>query len=212
MLVDLSLKGTNVLVVGAGKVGLRKARSVLGECDSLVLVSSRFSKEAKRLGEAGARLVKADLGADSVLRTLFSEADLVIIATDDNQLNHRVAGMAHAMGLLVASVDNPSDSDFNFPAVRAIGDIRVGVTTGGRSPAMARVLCEKLAASVTPEDRVWVDLMSFVSSSARDRFRTPAERRRAVYRVLADAEVGSLVRGRRLAEAKAASEAIIGGR
>ena len=141
MLIDLSLKNSRVLIIGAGKVGLRKARSVLEECKRVTLASDRFTVEAQRLERAGARLVKADVADDRVLRRLLSSADLAIAATNDYQLNRRIARMAHSIDVMIGSVDDPSDSDFNFPAVRAAGVIRVGVTTGGRCPALPRLIC-----------------------------------------------------------------------
>ncbi len=41
---------------------------------------------------------------------------------------------------MVYSVDNPALSDFILPAVAHVGDVKIAVSTGGKSPAMARVL------------------------------------------------------------------------
>ena len=211
MLVDLSLKNSSVLIVGAGRVGLRKARSILGECGDLTLASNGFSPSARRLRQAGARLVKADVEDDRVLRRLLSGADLVIAATNDYRLNRKIARAARLADVMIGSVDDPSDSDFNFPAVRAVGNIRVGVTTGGRSPAMARLICRRLAGAITKEDRVRVELLNHVRSSEKKRLPTPAARRAAVYRVLKDGRVKEFLSNGRLHEAKAAAEAIVGG-
>lgn len=211
MLIDLALKGSKVLVIGAGRVGMRKAKSVLAEQGAVTILSARFSTGAKRLKSAGARLVKGDAGDESVLRPLLLESDLVIVATNNHPLNHRIARLARTMGKKIGTVDDPSESDFNFPAVRSVGDIRVGVATGGRSPAMARLICEKLARSITREDRLRVELMKHARDSAKDKLPTPAARRSAMYRVLNDEKVATLVRAGRLVEAKAAAEAVIGG-
>ena len=211
MLIDLLLKDSRVLVVGAGRVGLRKARSILAECDEVTLASNRFNGEAAKLKLAGARLVKADVRNDRTLRRLLSGADLVIAATDDHGLNRRIARLARSLGVMIGSVDDPSESDFNFPAVRAVGDIRVGVTTGGRSPAMARLICRRLASSITREDRLGVDLLNHVRTAAKRSLPTQSARRAAVYRIIEDARVRELLRRGRLSEAKAAAEAIMGG-
>ena len=212
MLIDLSLKDSRVLVVGAGRVGLRKARSILAECDEVTLASNRFNGEAAKLKLAGARLVKADVRNDRTLRRLLSGADLVIAATDDHGVNRRIARLARSLGVMIGSVDDPSDSDFNFPAVRAVGGIRIGVATGGRSPAMARVLCERLASSISDRDRLQVELMAHVRSRAKSRLPTPYARRTAVYKVLKSRKISALLEDGRLNDAKELAEAIIGGR
>ena len=212
MLVDLTLKSSRVLVIGAGRVGLRRARTVLDECGDVTLVSNRFTAAARRLSVAGVRLVKADVEDGQALAGLLRHSDLVIVATNDYGLNRKIARLARRTGAMVAAVDDPSDSDFNFPAVRAVGNIRVGVTTGGRSPTMARVICKRLAASITKEERLRVELLNHARIFARKRLPTPAVRRAAVYKVLDDRRVTELLRLGRLSEAKAAAEAVVEGK
>ena len=212
MLVDLTLKSSRVLVIGAGRIGLRRARTVLDECEDVTLVSDRFTPAARRLSRAGVRLVKADVEDSQALAGLLGHSDLVIVATNDYDLNRKIARLARRSGAMVGAVDDPSDSDFNFPAVRAVGNIRVGVTTGGRSPTMARLICKRLAASITKEERLRVELLNHARISARERLPTPAARRAAVYRVLKDGRVTELLRQGRLSEAKVAAEAVVEGK
>ena len=211
MLIDLSLKDSRVLIIGSGEVGLRKARSVVGECKALTIASESFPKGARALERAGAMLVKTGALNDRTLRALITNCDVVIAATSDHKLNGRIAERARALGVLLGSVDDPSVSDFNFPAVRAVGDIRISVSTGGRSPAMARLICRKLAKSITPEDRLWVKLMGRVRSSAMAKLSTPGERRAIIYEILKDENVIRLVRAGRLNEAGDAARAIVAG-
>ena len=173
-------------------------------------MSDHFTIKAKELGRRGVRLVKVDAGDDRALGNLISAADIVIAATNDSRLNRMIARAARARGVMIGSVDHPSESDFNFPAVRQVGDIRIGVTTGGRSPAMARLICRRLVRSITAEDRLWVELMNHARNHAKGKLPTAAARRAAVYRILKDAKVTQLLRARRLTEAEARAEAIIG--
>ena len=198
MLVDLSLDGSRVLIAGAGRVGLRKARNILSESRNVTIASDHFTPESRRLERAGARLVKSELGNDRVLRKLVSSADVVIAATNDLALNRKIAHVARTLHVMIGSVDDPAVSDFNFPAVRAVGAIRVGVSTGGRSPAMAMLICKRLARTITHEDRLRVDLMNHARNRAREVLPTPAARKAAVYRVLRDRKVEELIREGRL--------------
>lgn len=212
MLVDLSLKNSDVLILGGGRIGTRKAKNVLSECKTLTIASDRFSREAKNLTSVGAVLVKVNLTDMKMLSKLLSKADLVIAATSGHQLNQQIAQKARALKVLVGSVDDPSNSDFHFPAVRTVGGIRVGVTTGGRSPAMAKLICGKLAREIPIEDRLRVQLLGELRKFAKDKLRSPALRKAGVYKVLQDKQIEGLLRQRHYEEAKTLAKGIIAGR
>ena len=55
------------------------------------------------------------------------------------------------MDCMVYSVDDPAQSDFILPAVAHVGDVKIAVSTSGKSPAMARALRERIEKMVTPQ-------------------------------------------------------------
>ena len=59
---------------------------------------------------------------------------------------------------MVYSVDNPALSDFILPAVAQVGDVKIAVSTSGKSPAMAKVLRERIEKMITPEDLLEIQL------------------------------------------------------
>ena len=65
-------------------------------------------------------------------------ASLVFGASDDRDLNARVAADARARGILVLAVDDVPNCDFIAPALVRRGELTIAISTAGRSPAMAR--------------------------------------------------------------------------
>src|SRR5207244_5068996 len=92
-------------------------------------------------------------------------AMLAFGATDDRSLNARVAAEARGLGIPVLAVDDVPSCDFIAPALVRRGDVSIAISTGGRSPAMARRTRERLEHELP---RYWGDLLD-VAAEARDR-------------------------------------------
>ncbi len=129
----LDLEGKTCVVVGGGKVAERKVLSAL-ECGAKVsLISPRVTR--RLAGLAAARRIKRmkrGFRAGDVAR-----AAIVFAATDDRELNQRVARLARRAGSLVNAVDAPGESDFIVPASLRRGALSISISTDGVSPALA---------------------------------------------------------------------------
>lgn len=213
MLVDFPISGSAILVVGGGATAERKVRKLLEERPRIVVASMEFTRGLLSLGARGkVRLVKVDaLDGRRSLDRAIAESDFVIVATSDPKANGEVAARARRRGILVNAADNPSGSDFNFPATARAGDVRLAVSTGGRSPVMARLICEKLARRISQQDRLGVELLGQIRDYAKKRLPDPESRKAAMYRVLGDNRVQRLLLGGHLAKARRAAEGIIKG-
>jgi precorrin-2 dehydrogenase/sirohydrochlorin ferrochelatase len=69
---------------------------------------------------------------------------MVIAATDDAALNRQVSRATQEMGLLINAVDQPEDCNFIVPSALRRGDLRIAVSTSGKSPALAKKVREDL--------------------------------------------------------------------
>lgn len=213
MLIDFPVSDLTALVVGGGVIAERKARKLLQERADVVVASKEFTAGLRSLGaRQKLKLLRTDADADpNPLEEAIAESDIVIVATNDPRVNGEVARRARRKGILVNAADNPSASDFNFPAAARAGSIRIAVSTGGRSPAMARLICAKLLKAVSREDRIRVELLGKLRDSAKESLTSPAARRAAFYAILDDRKVAGLIRAGRLADAERAAEAIMAG-
>lgn len=154
--VTLDLGGKLCLVVGGGSVAERKVKSLLA-CDALVrLVSPELTPLLRDLG--GGSSVEIRLGC-------YRESDLdgvalVVCATDDSGINRLVATDCTARNLPVNVVDQPELCSFFVPAVVRRGDLTIAVSTGGKSPLLARRIREDLEHSYGEQFGEFLELLS----------------------------------------------------
>src|SRR5579863_514150 len=81
-----------------------------------------------------------------------SAARLVLIADGiDPDTERDMVALARAAGTLVNVEDKPALSDFHSPALLRRGDLTIAISTGGRSPALARRLRQSLELLFGPE-------------------------------------------------------------
>lgn len=65
------------------------------------------------------------------------DAFVVIMATDDEKVNHEMAELCRQQRILVNVVDVKSDCGFYFPAIIKDKEVVISVSTGGQSPVLA---------------------------------------------------------------------------
>jgi precorrin-2 dehydrogenase / sirohydrochlorin ferrochelatase len=175
----LDLHGRRCLVVGGGTVAERKAVALL-ECGARVLlVSPTVTPALAALAAAGG----IEHRARAFRRVDACGCTLVIAATGIATVDRAVAAAARAQRALVNVVDRPADCDVIMPSVLRRGELQIAVSTGGRSPALAREIRRSL------EPLFAADAAAVVERAGRERTRgrmtapTPRARARAGERV-----------------------------
>lgn len=143
-------------------------------------------------------LVRRPVSAAGLTRLVEEKAPfLVFISTGDTHLDEELAEAARASGRrnpIVCVVDDPRLNDFNMPAIAEVGDIRVGVSTGGLSPAMAGILRRRIEKVVTPEDVMQVKLQGHIRDISKVILSGPAARKDFAYSVINDTKVSALLK------------------
>jgi uroporphyrin-III C-methyltransferase / precorrin-2 dehydrogenase / sirohydrochlorin ferrochelatase len=158
----LDLLHKKVVVVGGGRVASTKVRSLLPcQPEPLVVVAPHASAAIQQAARAGQLVWHPRTYAPEDLEG----ASLAFGASDDRQLNARVAADARRLGIPVLAVDDVPNCDFIAPAIVRRGELTVAISTAGRSPAMARRTRELLEAALPP---FWGDLLT-VAAAARER-------------------------------------------
>jgi precorrin-2 dehydrogenase / sirohydrochlorin ferrochelatase len=182
----LDLRGRRCLVVGGGEIGERKARALLLSGAEVTVVSPAMTRGLAAL---------AALGRIADRRRTFRRSDLrncalVVVATGDQGVDDAVAAMARRARVLVNVVDRPEQCDFILPSVLRRGELQIAVSTGGRSPSLAREIRRRLETLFGPEYGELIARTGEARRTARAAARTPAARLEAGRRVAALALVG----------------------
>jgi precorrin-2 dehydrogenase / sirohydrochlorin ferrochelatase len=141
----LDLRGSEVLVVGAGNVALRKVRGLVEADASVTVVSPEVLPEFETLPVriVRRRFRKPDLRKGQAL---------VFAATDRREVNAAVAEAAHDLGIPVNVADALAECSFLVPSRIRKGDVQIAVSTSGRNPRLAVALRKRIEAALTQSD------------------------------------------------------------
>ena len=147
--IELNLEGKNVLVVGGGRIALRKVKTLLPSGARITVVAPQFDPEFESLSSKGeARPQTSSLV--TLINRPYEPLDLrgifmVFICTDQPAVNAQVSNDAHARRILVNNACDYLDGDFIVPARMDFGEnIAVTVSTQGRAPSLAKKLKQKI--------------------------------------------------------------------
>jgi len=132
----LDLKDKPVLVVGAGKVALRKTKGLLEAGARITVVAPEWEPEFDSLP---VRIVARRFRASDL-----AGSTLVFAATDDRLTNHRIGIAAKGKGIFANIADSAQECGFLVPARLQRGSVQIAVSTGGESPRLSAELRRKL--------------------------------------------------------------------
>ena len=146
MFVDLT--NQPCLVVGGGTVAYRKVRTLLDFDAAVVVVAEEISDSIVELAAQADNRVK-------LCKKSFEETDcdgmtIVVAATDDIFLNHRIAQYCKQNGIMENAVDQKGDCSFIFPSYRKEKNLVAAFSSGGNSPVLTQYLKEKEKPILTP--------------------------------------------------------------
>jgi precorrin-2 dehydrogenase / sirohydrochlorin ferrochelatase len=197
LIVDLNLKGNLVIVVGGGNEGLKKVNALLTQdCKILVISDSTNREIEKYVKQKKIEFKKIRLQNAEFLKKY--KPFMVLATTDDRNLNRKIVEQAKTMRCYAYAADDPEVSDFAFGSVINIQDtVQIAVSTGGRSPAMARRLrmqAEKVFKKlIKKEDIYQIKLQDFARRQAKTRLATFPQRKKFLYSVMNDNHIKQLI-------------------
>ena len=206
MIVDLNLKENLVIVVGGGAEGLKKVNSLLTQSCKILVISDKINTQiAKYVKEKKIKFKKVKLKNPSFLSKY--KPFLVMATTDDKQLNRKILEKAKKMRCYVYAADDPEVSDFSHPSVINIEDtIQIAISTGGKSPAMARKLriqAEKVFKKIVDKEDIYqIKLQEIARNAAKKKIPTQKERKIFLYSVLNDKKIKQLIKDEKLQKAQ----------
>ncbi len=169
----LNLTGKKVLLLGGGQVALRKARALIRAGARLQAISRDFSASFLRF----ARQNRVPIQYGRAVPKSLKQAQLVIAATSDRSLNHQVYERCVRKGIFVNVVDDPKNSTFIVPSVIRRGALQIAISTGGKSPFLAKTLRKKLEAQFGPSYGRLVQSLGFARRKAKRLIKFAKERR-----------------------------------
>ncbi len=163
--VNLCLAGRPVLVVGGGPVAARKVDALCRAGARVTVVAPAATGEIAGRADVSWRRRPYRPGEAGSYR-------LVVTATSDGAVNSQVARDCGEANVFVNSADDPANCTFTLPSVARRGDLQVTVSTGGRTPALARWLRRRIEREIDCSYTTLLELLSEARAEARATFGT----------------------------------------
>lgn len=159
----LNIDKKKCVVIGGGEVALRKVKMLLEHGAIVKVIGIDLCTGLAKLAESGHVMA---------LRRSYREGDLsdafiAFAATDNSYINKEVAFEARQKSILVNIADDPEGCDFIVPSYVKRGNIKVAISTGGLSPALARKLRTRLEKFIGDEYSILTQLINEVRSEIK---------------------------------------------
>lgn len=199
MIVDLNLRGKQVLVVGGGHEAARKVEALLSQDCEIIVVAETVCEAIDRCAQAGKVVLVKKRVEEGGFLSEYDRLILVLAVTDDTALNRKIVQAAKQLRCYAYAADDPEISDFSHPSVINLYDtVQVAVSTGGKSPLMAKTIREKaeeiFKKVLSQEDVLQIDLQNRLRSEAKKILANSELRKRFLTAILEDEEINGLLK------------------
>jgi precorrin-2 dehydrogenase/sirohydrochlorin ferrochelatase len=201
----LDLDNQKVIVVGGGEVAERKIKNLLIYGCRIYIISPHLTPHLQQL------VAKGEIHHISYesLGTSMNDAFMVIVATDDPEVNSQIASQAKERGLLVNAVDQPGDCNFIMPSIVKRGDLQIAISTEGKSPALAKKIRKEMEVMFGPEHGSLIELLGIIREKLLSRGQLPSKNK-IIFQKLVDSNLLHLIKEGNLNGVRATLKSILG--
>jgi uroporphyrin-III C-methyltransferase/precorrin-2 dehydrogenase/sirohydrochlorin ferrochelatase len=200
----LNLRQRPCAVIGGGEVASRKITLLLDAGARVTVYSPALGETLQRWREEG----KITHVAQEFRPEMLEGCELVIAATDDASVNRRVSEASRARGIPVNVVDQSELCTFIMPSIIDRSPVTIAVSTGGRSPVLARLIRARLESLIPAGYGRLAKLVTAFRDKVKQTFKHPPLRRRFWEEVLQGRIAELVYSGQDQAAAKALQERI----
>jgi len=192
--VFIKLNELSVLLVGGGAVGFEKLQTLLANSPftTVKLVSCTFIAEMEEMAR---QHPKVALHQKAFEETDLDDVHLVVVATNNEEVNTIIRKAAHQRKLLINVADKPELCDFYLGSVVKKGDLKIAISTNGKSPTIAKRMKEVLAESIPDEIDQTLQQLSLLRERLRGDFATKVKKLNAVTASLVLPEEQNKIKG-----------------
>src|SRR5579862_49761 len=181
--VFLKLENLRVLIVGGGNVGLEKLQAVLqnSPLSAIKIVALSIKEEIKEIAahHHNIELVEKAYGADDMY-----DGDIIIAAVNNHIISELIWKDAKDKGKLINVADTPELCDFYLGSIVKKGNLKIAISTNGKSPTIAKRLKEHLNNIIPDEIESVLQNMQTIRKNINGNFTEKVKKLDALTKVL----------------------------
>ena len=127
--VSIDLNNKNILIVGAGKIALRKVETLLNyNCNIIVITKDILEERFLELEKNNKiKIFKNQEFEEKFLENIF----LVVVATNNEILNKEISQLCMSKNILVNNVTSKDDMNVRFMSIYEKDDIQIAISANG---------------------------------------------------------------------------------
>lgn len=165
----LRLESLETLIVGGGHVGFEKLSAILKNSPSasVTLVARTIQEPIRELAHNHPRVKLYE--RNFKLWDLWDK-DIVLLATDNRSLHENIRNFARTKRILVNVADTPDLCDFYLGSVVTRGNLKIGVSTNGKSPTISKRMREYLEEAIPEETNQLLENMQKIREQIKGDF------------------------------------------
>lgn len=159
----MNIKDKEIVIIGGGNVGYRKAQNFLEFGGKVIVISPDFFVKFFELKDKyKERLILIE---DSYKKEYIDRGFLVVAATSSNHINRQISMDCHKEGILCNIVDSLDSSDFICPSFINRGDLVLSISTMGKCPFLSKRIRVELEDKYSNIDDEYIDILGEVRST-----------------------------------------------
>ena len=173
----------HLLIVGGGYVGLEKLTAVLANSPDarVTLIAPEIRDEIREMAR---QYPKLQLVQELYHDIYLSDKDLVIVGTNDKAVNRQVRDDCKRQRILVNVADTPDLCDFYLSSVVKKGDLKIAISTNGKSPTFAKRFREVLEETLPDSLQETLDNLTAIRNQLKGDFVQKMEKLNEITKVL----------------------------
>jgi len=127
--VSINLNNKNILVIGAGKIALRKVETLMSyNCNIVVITKDILEEKFLELEKNNKiKILKNQEFEEKFLQDIF----LVIAATNNEVLNKNISQLCMNKNILVNNITSKNDMNVRFASIYEKDDIQIAISANG---------------------------------------------------------------------------------
>lgn len=127
--VSIDLNNKNILVIGAGKIALRKVETLMSyNCNILIITKDILEEKFLELEKNNKiKILKNQEFEEKFLENIF----LVIAATDNEVLNKNISQLCINKNILVNNITSKDDMNVRFASIYEKDDVQIAISANG---------------------------------------------------------------------------------
>lgn len=188
--VFLKLEKLQLLIVGGGYVGMEKLQAVISNSPAtkIKLVAREISNEIKEFANQypNIQLVEKPYSIDDL-----EGVDIAIAAINEKEISIQIVADAKSKGVLVNAADKPELCDFYLSSVVQKGNLKIAISTNGKSPTAAKRIKEVLNESLPNELDEVLNNLQKIRSQLNGNFEEKVKKLNEITKVLVENETTS---------------------